>query len=82
MLRHREQYRAEMDALRKSQEVWREQQRRETEEENQRIELYVRERDEKLAEEQKVSADRKRADMQLREQMCTQLEEIEVNVWH
>lgn len=77
-LLQRDQYRSDMERLRRIQAMFREKNRREIEEEDQRIAAYLKERDAKLQESMNVDHEKRKKDEELRERLRSQLDEIEV----
>lgn len=77
-LRKRKYLQEELDALRRSQHQWKENQRRQIEEENQRILCYLHEQEQKAQKYREAEREKRRIEMELQEKMCTALEEIEV----
>lgn len=78
-LAKRDQYRSDMDKLRQTQELWREKNRREIEEENERIAIYLADRENKLKILQEAEIEKRKKDEHLRVQMCMALNEKEVS---
>lgn len=77
----RDQYRNDLEQLRRTQETFRERNRREIEEENERIAVYLKERDERQTSIREIELEKRRKDDELRDRMCSALNEIEVNVY-
>lgn len=78
-MRKRKHLREELDELRRSQDRWREQQRRQIEEENDRILRYLEEQEYKTNEHRRAEHEKRRIESALQERMCAELEEIEVS---
>lgn len=74
----RDQFRKDIETIQKHQEIWRERNRREIEEENERIAIYHKDIEERNRAAQQMEIERRRNDEALRDKMCSVLEEIEV----
>lgn len=72
-------FRSGLDEFRKAQEIWQEKERREIEEENQRIIEYLREKELKLQQSSDVEAERRKNAEMLVDKMCEELLDIQVN---
>lgn len=78
-LLRRDQFRSDIETIRKDQEMWRERNRREIEEENQRIAAYHKENEERARAIQQMEIEKRKHDEALRDKMCAVLDEIEVS---
>lgn len=74
----RDQFRSDMEQLRRSQAMFREKNRREIEEENERIAAYLKEREEKSQQLRDIEQEKRKKDEELRDRMCSELNGIEV----
>lgn len=75
----RDQFRSDMEKLRQHQEMWRERNRREIEEENERINEYHRKNEEQVKSAKQIEIEKRKKDEELRDRMCSTLDEIEVS---
>lgn len=74
----RDQYRSDIEQLKRTQSMFRERNRHEIEEEDKRIAAYLQERDEKLLQMRGDDIEKRKKEDELRDRMCSELNEIEV----
>lgn len=77
-LSKRNQYRNDLEQLRRTQEIFRQKNRREIEEENVRITKYLKEREQREQNIRVIELEKRQRDDELRHRMCSALNEIEV----